>query len=139
MNLDSRHFYRTQTSPLVAAAVLFFAGCGGSEHGRVTGRVVHATGAPLAGANVIARSDETGKTSYGTTDADGRFDLSTVTAGDGVPPGTYRVVITEERGATEGSGAVTIAPKYGNPAQSGLTFSLAAGEDKSFDVTVDPP
>jgi hypothetical protein len=129
----------SQTAAFVVAATILLAGCGGSDHGRVTGRVVQAKGAPLAGANVIARSDETGKTSHGTTDADGNYELSTTEPGDGTPPGTYKVVITEVRGDPDAIQPPTIADKYSDPAQSGLTFTIAAGEDKTFDVTVDPP
>jgi hypothetical protein len=128
-----------RSAAMVAAALVPLAGCGGVDQGRVTGRVVRSTGAPLGGISVIAREDETGKTSHGTTDDDGHFELSTVTAGDGVPPGRYRVVILEPRGATEGASPATIAVKYGDPATSGLTFTVAAGEEKSFDVSVDPP
>jgi hypothetical protein len=128
-----------RSAALVVATLAPLTGCGGGEQGRVTGQVVRSTGAPLSGVSVIARSDESGKTSYGTTDGEGHFELSTITAGDGVPPGRYRVVIMEPRGATEGTRPVTIAAKYGDPAKSGLSFTLVAGEDKTFDVTVDPP
>ncbi len=114
------------------------AGCGGPAEGRVTGRVIYASGEPLAGASVIARSDETGKTSHGTTDADGNYELSTTKPGDGTPPGTYKAVIMEERGDPDSVRPTTIAAKYGHPDQSGLSFKVVAGEHRTFDVTVDP-
>lgn len=34
--------------------------------------------------------------------------------------------------------AASISPKYGNPDESGLAFVLSDGEEKVFDVVVDP-
>ena len=114
-------------------------GCGGDGRAAVSGRVVRADGSPLAGARVIARSDATGKSANDATDADGQYELGGETPGDGVPPGDYAVIVIEDRGQTDGMRPATIAGKYADPAQSGLAFSVAPGEIKTFDITVDAP
>lgn len=124
---------------LPAAVLLACAGCSGSANQRVAGRIVRSDGAPLVGATVTARHEETGVSYYGTTDADGRYELSAVESGAGAPPGTYRVVIMEQRGDRDSIHRPTIAAKYSDPALSGLTLTVVAGEDAAFDVTVDPP
>ena len=124
---------------LPAVVALFIVGCGGSDNQRVSGRVVRKSGEPLVGAGVTARHEETGTSYYGTTDAEGNYELSTVESGAGAPPGTYSVVIMEMTGDRDSIRRPTIAAKYGNPEQSGLTFTVVAGEDTTFDVTVDPP
>jgi hypothetical protein len=123
---------------LVAVGGLMAAGCGG-DVGRVSGRVVRTSGEPLAGASVIARCEESGVSCYGTTGADGRFELSTGETGAGVPPGTYHVVILERKASRDAVTRPTIAAKFGDPAQSGLSFTVASGEHATLDVTVAPP
>jgi hypothetical protein len=119
---------------LLATAVL---GCGGSRNGRVTGKVSRPGGEALAGASVIARADATGITSRGTTDVNGTFELSTKEAGDGTPPGAYKVSVAEARGGFDTISKPTIAPKYASPDESGLSFELGDGETKTFDITVE--
>jgi len=56
--------------------------------------LVKLNGAPLAGATVtFAPADKTGRTAVGLSDAEGKFTLTTVTAGDGALPGSYHVGI----------------------------------------------
>jgi hypothetical protein len=119
---------------ILASAVL---GCGGSSSGRITGKVTRSGGEPLAGASVIARADATGITSRGTTDVNGAFELSTKEAGDGTPPGAYKVSVAEARGGFDTISKPTIAAKYASPDESGLTFELGDGEAKTFDIIVD--
>ena len=129
----------TQRFKAVGLAVLaaLLCGCGGDGRAAVTGRVVRADGSPLAGARVVARSDTTGKSASDSTNAEGRFELGGETPGDGVLPGDYAVIVIEDRGQTDGMRPASIAGKYADPAQSGLAFSVAPGETKTFDITVE--
>ena len=124
---------------VIGACALTTLGCGGPAAGRVNGQVVRKGGVPLADANLIARNNETGKSCYATTEADGQYEFSSGEAGAGVPPGTYSVVVLEKQAGRDAIRQPTIAARYGDPAQSGLSFTVAAGEKKTFDVTVDPP
>jgi hypothetical protein len=101
--------------------------------------VIQHDGAPLVGGLVIARSDATGKSASGETDSEGRFELSVAEVGDGLPPGEYGVIIQPGRLKLEESSQAPVASKYRNPETSGLSLSLAAGEDKVLDITLDAP
>ncbi len=125
------------TAAGLAVLAALFCGCGGDGRAAVSGRVVRADGDPLSGARVVARSDATGKSASDTTDAEGRFELGGETPGDGVPPGDYAVIIIEDRGQTDGMRPASIAGRYADPAQSGLAFTVAPGESKTFDITVE--
>jgi hypothetical protein len=120
-----------------AALVVCSYGCSGANRANVTGKVVRADGVPLVGATVVARSDETGKSARGITNANGSYELSTVEPGDGVVPGEYSVMVIENRGRPDNMKPPTISDKFADPSRSGLTFSVQAGEDKVFDITVD--
>jgi hypothetical protein len=121
------------------AVLLPMAGCGEADTARVTGTVLRQDGTPVAGARVIARSDETGQTVYGQTDTNGHFELSTAQVGAGVPPASYTMTIAEDPGDREQRRAATIAAKYSNHSRSGLNFRVAAGERKRLDLRLDPP
>ena len=118
--------------------LLFALGCGGGNRAEVSGKVIRADGSPLVGARVIARSDATGKSASGLTDNDGHYVLSTVEPGDGVPAGDYKASIIEYRGTGDNMRPASISLKYGNPDDSGLAFEISGGEEKVFDVVVDP-
>jgi hypothetical protein len=72
------------------------AGCGGRNTPVPVSGVVTLDGKPLEGANVYfyAVGDaKDGRPAYGVTDANGRFDLSTLGDRDGALPRQYKVVI----------------------------------------------
>lgn len=129
-------FQITAVRALGLITVLLVVGCQRSGKVTVTGRVVRADGTPLQGATVIARSDENGKWAKGTTDTDGRYELGAAKAGDGIPPGDYRVIIMEDLGDS-GRKPTTIPGKYTNPATSKLQLTVADGQSVVFDVTLD--
>ncbi len=85
---------------LLLTGTLFLAGCGGPSMGSVHGRVT-CNGKAVADAAIIfspvprSESDrEAGKAASGSTDADGRYSLSTFSRGDGALVGKHRVAIT---------------------------------------------
>jgi hypothetical protein len=91
---------------LCLAAVVVFAGCGGggSEVGAtaVSGTVT-LDGQPVEGANVaFAPKGEGGRAATGITDAEGKFTLTTLEAGDGAMPGSYGVTVTKKSGGSAG-------------------------------------
>ena len=84
------------------AVPLFFVGCNKSENiGTipVTG-LVTLDGQPVAGAAVsFSPSSKTGLAAVGTTDASGRFKLTTKNPDDGAVPGAYAVIVTKSAAA----------------------------------------
>jgi hypothetical protein len=121
----------------VAAIVTLAAGCGGEPRGHVRGRVVRSDGTPVAAAVIMARAENTGKSASAETDADGRYALGVAQMGDGLPPGDYTLIVMEERMGLDGGGNRTIPARYRDYAQSGLTFTVADGETKTFDVKLE--
>lgn len=120
-------------------AVAVASGCGRGDVGAVSGRVLGPGGGPLAKARVTATSTGGGKTVYGTTDADGNFSLSTGNPTEGVPPGDYRVGVVEDLGDPELHRKPSIDRKYGNAATSGITVSVAAGDEKTLNIELGTP
>lgn len=88
---------------LVCAVSLVLLGCGEGSSGvatvSVTG-VVTLNGQPLPGAAVsFSPKGGKGRAAVGATDIDGKFTLTTVTAGDGAVPGEYGVSVTKNAAA----------------------------------------
>lgn len=124
---------------LSIALILFpMAGCGG-DTAYVSGSLRRHDGSPLDGARVTARATATGEAASALTDAQGHFELTTEKNSDGIPPGDYYVIIYEDRGDPDYPNPWTISTKYTKRSASGIEFSVAAGERKVLDLTLDPP
>ena len=77
----------------------------------------------------------------GELDKNGKYDLGSLSAKDGIPKGTYRVYITgAAQGGTDEKGTPILVPlidpKFVAGNTSGLTVTID-GSSKSFDITVD--
>ena len=128
---------------IVAATCL---GCGDSGKRPPTakaGGTITVNGQPVEGANVYFSPRSGGRAAYGVTDRRGRFQLSTTPTVSGALPGTYGVGIAKQRseaGAAKDARRASIAPKLANelpdryrePAKSGLTAEVKAGESNDF-------
>ncbi len=81
---------------LIAA---LFSSCCGCGSGLVDLKAkVTLDGAPVEGASVTlhpAATNEIGRTSFGVTEADGTVRFTTFAPYDGVPPGSYKVVVVK--------------------------------------------
>lgn len=80
--------------PIAAAAVAALPGCappGSAPTVPAAGRLTY-QGKPLAGIDVVFTPTQ-GRRGSGTTDADGRFRISTFAKGDGAVPGRHRVTL----------------------------------------------
>jgi len=134
---------------------------------KVTGTVTY-QGKPVDGASVTFSPDSaTGRAASGRTDASGRFELTTLNAGDGVLAGSYKVAISKiedldpahhitaeemaklaEQGKSvpiasmktgqKGGGLKHHVPeKYEKADSSGLTATVKAGGDNKFEFTLE--
>jgi hypothetical protein len=119
--------------------ILLSTGCGDADRATVTGTLTRHDGTPLAGARVVARSNETGKASYARTDEQGRFALGGEQEGDGIPPGEYYVLIVENRGEGANRRPPSISLKYRDPSASRLTFKVDPGGQTELNLKLDPP
>jgi len=132
-----------------AIVLVSVAGCGKPGTAptvKVTGTVTY-NGTPVAGASVGFLPDS-GRPASGTTDAQGRFTLSTFAQGDGAVPGRHRVTISEPAsesapmpGTPEAENWTPPEPrfpaKYADPNTSGFTATVEKGgeNDFTFDMT----
>jgi hypothetical protein len=124
---------------LVLFVLVAATGCSGSDRIGVTGRVTRKDGSPLVGAKVTFRSPRTGSSAIGFTDEDGRYNLGTATAGEGIPPEGYYVTIFEDRGPVTSPKPPTVSEKYKSYSDSGLKFKVKDGGETTFDMVLDPP
>lgn len=127
--------FERQRAALLCALAAVLCGCGG-DRAEVTGQLVRASGEPIVGAQVVARA-ATGESVVGTTDAQGRYRLDALGEEKDVPPGDYEVIILEDRGHGDEMRPATLPPRYGNPSQSGLSFTVGPGENKLYDITIE--
>lgn len=112
------------------------------------GGIVQYNGAPLEGATVVFRSEAEQKAAYGTTNAEGKFTLTTFEEGDGAVAGKHQVRITkiktEIAPAPADPGADVVPPKetsllpakYADFKTSGLTTEVAPGGENQFEFTL---
>jgi hypothetical protein len=138
------------TMTFLFVTITIISGCG--QNVPLSGRITFSdTGEPLplgtigfTDGKIQARSD---------IDADGKYTLGFLSAGDGLPKGEYKIYIQAVRVEmqtgpdTDGDGQPDIidrkeipliAQKYASPESSGLTFT-ADGKTKTFDITVEKP
>lgn len=115
-------------------------GCSDQNVGTVQGTIALKSGGPLIGAMIVARSKDTSKTVKGYTDADGHFGLLSEDSRRGIPIGEYEVIVVEDRGSSmDAQRPPSIAFKYQNASASGLTLTVASGEDQNVSWTLDGP
>ncbi|MFH1918977.1 MAG: carboxypeptidase-like regulatory domain-containing protein [Planctomycetota bacterium] len=112
---------------------------------KVSGTVTY-NGEPVQGASV-AFIPENGRPASGTTDASGKFTLSTFESGDGAVLGKHTVTIAETSEAPSGEGEVDYSipdesaarfpAKYADPSTSDFTATVEKGgeTDFTFDMT----
>lgn len=130
---------------LVTAVAVVVTGCGaeGPPLGKVSGTVQY-EGAPLADARVVFRPEQ-GRTSVGTTDADGVYTLEFTPGRGGALLGEHVVSITWENpnapepdqvaaGRSAEKPTVILPPAYNT--RSTLRATVVAGENR-FDFTLD--
>lgn len=132
------------TIVLGMAGLITLVGCGGGPPpGPAQLATVPAAGTvtmqgkPIANASVSFQHSDGTATANGTTDADGKFTLSTYGTNDGAPVGKYKVTVAVggaqeiEPGVLapepEGGFKSSIPEKYADPAQSGLEAEIPAG------------
>jgi hypothetical protein len=133
------HIVRWLAGCCATAAFVASTGCDSGEIGSVSGTLTRKDGTSLPRARVVARSSETGKSAYGTTDESGRYALGIASEGDGVPPGNYDVVILEDLGDPDNRRRPTVSAKYREPSTSGIRLSVESGESVELNARLDPP
>lgn len=154
------HLSRCYRTVLVGSVIALVAGCGGDSRFAPVSGVVTLDGEPVANATVAFLSKEGGRRAFGTTGADGAYELSTLSPGDGAVPGEHLVTIsavdivedekTKKMTSELGSLASDLPlppPKkvwrlpqvYSEAETSGLKFTVERGSNQAdFPLTKDP-
>jgi hypothetical protein len=137
---------------------LGLAGCTRGGPGKAvptSGTVVLESGEPLANANVTFNSVSGGPMSFGKTDAQGRFSLTTADGKEGAYPGQYTItllvtgsvgeadknMVSSEKAILKERDRLTRLPKtkihanYGNAAKTPLKADIPAKGDVKLTVT----
>lgn len=126
----------------IVAVAIAIVGCSGRPANRpatypVSG-IVQFSGSPVAGATVGFQSKQPqGRSASGITDAQGRYELTTFSRGDGAPPGDYGVIVLKYKETAAASGGEyrpvqgpepppehELPPKYAAAATSGLEATV---------------
>ncbi len=134
---------------LFACALPIATGCGNKPSPQrfypVQGEVL-CDGAPVAGAHVVFRTDESMPPPNmpcwpgGVTDAEGRFQLSTIRPNDGAPAGAYKVVViwpgNSEGGGGEREGPDRLEGRYATPQTTPLAAEVKEGKNEPLTLIV---
>lgn len=125
---------------ICAAMLLATCGCGGRGTLPVTGSIRLADGSPIVNATVVFESAALSVSPSGTTDANGRFSLTTFHRHDGAPAGDYRIAVHPPLAAdsSEEQPAAPFDLRYASASTSGLIFTVARGST-TCDLVLDPP
>ena len=130
---------------LLLGGLLFLAGCGsrGPRMYPVTGEVVFADGVALQSGIVEFTAVEQEISSSGRIGPDGKFQLTTISDGDGAVAGEHRAIVIASLGdglVTHSHDAKTLrrpAKKFANYKTSGLKFTVKPGEKNHFEVVIE--
>ena len=131
----------------VSLAVVCWTGCGSSDRVAPVAGIIRYKGSPVSGAAVTFKPTEGGRLSWGITNKNGEFSLTTFVDGDGALVGPHAVSITgkETPKVTENQQQVdeamasvfatasadqstkwTIPRRFSNPTTSGLSYDVIA-------------
>jgi hypothetical protein len=126
---------------LVTLLALALTGCGSGLY-PVRGTVTSEDGQPITKGIVVFEGEEAGKavTARGEIRPDGRYELSTYTPGDGVPPGHYRVLLNplDLSDVSDEQKVLPFDIKYLKFETSGLEYEVKAGSNE-FPIRVTRP
>lgn len=120
---------------LLLLAALVLSGCGGRpETCKVWGRVT-VGGKPLAGAHVTLHPSEEGRgrAAHGSTDAAGKYTLTTFQPGDGAVPGEYKVAIKKVRIKSD-IDVTTLTPNAQSAGKTDQYAKMVIGNDRESPV-----
>ena len=112
-------------------------GCGGADAlVPVSGTVKNADGSPLVfeSGTIIFQPAAAGRAANGAVDQNGAFAMTTATPGDGVQPGTYKVVIQLWKNYR--NHVLAVPEAYGDVTTTPLEVTVDADHDQ-FDLSIE--
>lgn len=109
---------------------MFFAGCGDGRPSRVpVGGSVLIDGAPLKYGSIMFVPRDGSRSAGGSIDTDGNYRVSTFTAYDGLPVGTYDVTVAAIQPISETKQSWHAPKRYANVDTSGIAIEINGETD----------
>ena len=128
---------KTNLFCVVILVCLAIAGCGGQGFVPTGGKVTFDDGSPVGGGGIAFQTDTF--MADGTINSDGTFTLSSLKPGDGLPPGTYKVIVGwTEYDANERS-IYRIDPLFSDRQTTTLSAEVTKGGKNQFEFVVSKP
>ena len=120
-------------------ACLIVAGCGGQGFVPAGGKVAFDDGTPLEGGGITFQTETF--MAQGEIRSDGTFTLSSLKPGDGLPPGTYKVVIGWSDYDANERIVHHVDPIFADPMTTTLTAEVVKGGkgQNQFEFVVTKP
>ena len=128
---------------LVLALCISTIGCGGPTIYPVAGNVVFSDGEVVQNGKIEFRSTEGPWRAMGDLDTKGRFRLRTMEGDDGLPAGTYDVVVlqiimTEDLSISQHNHGRPVPARYADYFTSGLRTTVSADNSEAITITIEP-
>ncbi len=133
----SRHVAAYLAVCLILGLVGTMLGCSDGRPSRVpVAGTVTIDGQPLAFGGIAFRPTSGGRTGGAGIESDGRFSVTMYEVGDGLPPGSYQVLVSAIEPINETSQRWHAPQKYASFETSGLVVEITkATKDITFDLT----
>jgi len=131
--------YTTRTALILAVLCLTIAGCGGPERPElvpVSGVVLDKDGKPVVGAEVSFHNGDAPRAAVGTTDSEGKFQLTSFDEGDGAIPGDHKISIakTQTDAAISGADAEDPSAAYAAGMDAAASGNMEAIQKNELDA-----
>ena len=137
-SLGAKRMMQPFFSRLLPLTAILAVGCGGSSDLlQVTGTVKNADGSAFKadeGGLILFNASGSGKSATGNLEPDGSFTMMTRAPGDGIKPGTYKVVLQIWKDYR--AGTLAVPKKYGDASTTPLEATVDA-DHTHFDFKVE--
>ena len=128
---------------LILTLGLFLPGCGGGPRLTTVTGIVTVQGEPVKMGTITFVPEGTNERASAVLGPDGKFAMSTFQPGDGVLPGSYKIMISAYESLPEmgkpNSGKIAVAAKYLDARTSGLTATIVAGTPQKLEFDLKKP
>jgi hypothetical protein len=117
---------------IYVASLVMLMGCGGGAEGPATEPVsgtVTLDGKPIEGAQVVFVPNGSGRAASATTDAAGKYELTTFNPADGAVIGSYKVTIAKTEGATVSVNLEGLSPEEATKKAAEAYYSSGANKN----------
>jgi hypothetical protein len=112
-------------------------GCGGKGFVPAGGTVKYDDGSPVTTGGIAFQASDF--MADGKINPDGSFTLSSLKPGDGLPPGTYKVMVSASETDDKEQTISLVDPSFGSVGTTTLSAEVSKGGKNQFDFVVTKP